>query len=132
MIAVDEVDIGVAGRAEENGVARGLAAVGVRSGIDRSEIGFGLDDASGDYLRPPTSANCGQIWGTEPRCLPTFANCGQIWGTELFRLPTSANYGQIWGTIEQVQGTEFSDQQLAEQLAGDLARIAVEERSRER
>jgi hypothetical protein len=46
--SVDEIDVGVAGWAEEDGVARGLSTVGVGSGIDGSEIGFGFDDASGE------------------------------------------------------------------------------------
>ncbi len=48
VISVDEIDVGVAGRAEEDGVAKGLSVVGVGAGIDGSQVGFGFDDASGE------------------------------------------------------------------------------------
>jgi hypothetical protein len=48
MVAVDEIDVGVAGRSEEDSVAGGDAAIGVRAGIDGSEVGFGFYDASGE------------------------------------------------------------------------------------
>ena len=57
VIAVDEIDVGVAGRTEENRVARGLAVVGMGAGIDGAEVGFGFDDASGEEL--PTFAGIG-------------------------------------------------------------------------
>jgi len=48
MIAVDEVDVSVAGRSEKNRVAGGESVVGVGSGIGEAEVGFDLDDASGE------------------------------------------------------------------------------------
>ena len=57
-LAVDRVDVGVTGRAEEDQVARGGPAVGVRGGIGRSvvgtEIGLHLHDAAGQE-----AAGCG-------------------------------------------------------------------------
>jgi len=47
VVSVDEIDVSMAGRAEEDGVAGGESAVGVRAGIGESEIGFGFNDASG-------------------------------------------------------------------------------------
>jgi hypothetical protein len=44
--SVDEIDVGVAGRAEEDGVAGSLSRGGVGGGIVLSEVGFDLDDAS--------------------------------------------------------------------------------------
>ena len=46
VIAVDEVDIGVARRAEKNGGAGGVASGGVSSEVVFSEIGFDFDNAS--------------------------------------------------------------------------------------
>lgn len=50
--AVDEVEIGVAGRTEENAVAPGGAAMrmgrGVGARIVRAEVSFDLDDAAGE------------------------------------------------------------------------------------
>jgi len=46
VIAVDEIDVGVAGWAEENGGAGGIASSGVGGGIGFSEIGLNLDDAA--------------------------------------------------------------------------------------
>lgn len=52
VFSVDGVDVGVAGAAEEDGVARGDAAVGVGSGVGWSvvgaEVSFDLDDAAGE------------------------------------------------------------------------------------
>src|SRR5205807_70615 len=48
VIAVDEVDVGVAGKSEEDGVAGRLAGGGVGGGIVDTEIGFNLDDAGGE------------------------------------------------------------------------------------
>ena len=45
--SVDEVDIGVAGRAEENGVAEGASGGGVGGGVVFAEVGFDFDDAGG-------------------------------------------------------------------------------------
>jgi hypothetical protein len=48
MVAVDEIDVGVAGRSKQDGVARGHAAIGVRAGVKGSEVGFDFYDASGE------------------------------------------------------------------------------------
>jgi hypothetical protein len=48
VVSVDEIDVGVAGRAEENGVARGESAIGVGGRVVEAEVGFGFDDASGE------------------------------------------------------------------------------------
>src|SRR5690606_37735251 len=45
--AVGEVDVHVPGLAEHGGVARGLAAVGVRGGVLGAAVGLDLDDAAG-------------------------------------------------------------------------------------
>ena len=50
MIAIDEVDVGDAGRSEEHGIARRLAGEGMGAGIDPAEIGFGLDHAADEQL----------------------------------------------------------------------------------
>ena len=50
MVAVDEIDVGVAGRPEEYRVAQGLTRGSVRGGIVYSEVGFYLDDAAGESL----------------------------------------------------------------------------------
>src|SRR5208282_3093718 len=47
VIAVDEVDVGVTGGTEENGVARRQARRRVRCRIAFAEIRFGFDDATG-------------------------------------------------------------------------------------
>jgi hypothetical protein len=47
VIAVDEVNVGVARRAEKNGGSSGVAGGGVRGEIVFAEIGFDLDDAGG-------------------------------------------------------------------------------------
>jgi hypothetical protein len=47
VIAVDEVDIGVAGRSEKNGGSSGVAGSGVSGEIVFAEIGFDFDDACG-------------------------------------------------------------------------------------
>lgn len=46
MHAVDEVDIRMAGRAEEYGVTRGSACGGVGSGVVLPEISLGFDNAA--------------------------------------------------------------------------------------
>jgi hypothetical protein len=48
MISVNEVDVGVTGRAEQNSVAQGAASGGVRGRIVGAEIGFHLNDAAGE------------------------------------------------------------------------------------
>ena len=53
VIAVDEINVGVAGRSEENRVARGLASIGVRGGIVLSEVSLDLDDPA---RQPPLPA----------------------------------------------------------------------------
>jgi len=45
VIAVDEINVGVPGRSEENGVAGGTAGSGVSGRIVDSEVGFDFDDA---------------------------------------------------------------------------------------
>lgn len=45
MIAIDEIDVGIARRAEQHGIARGIAGGGVSSGIAGSEVSFDFDDA---------------------------------------------------------------------------------------
>ena len=52
MIPIDEVNVSVAGRAEQHGVARGLSGEGVRCWIVRAEIGFVLDHTSGEQRGP--------------------------------------------------------------------------------
>ena len=51
MIAVDEINVGVAGRAEQDGVTSSIAGGGVRGGIVGSEVGFDFDDAGGEADR---------------------------------------------------------------------------------
>ena len=48
VVAVDEIDVGVAGWAEEDGIAGGEAGGGVGGGIVLAEIGFDFDDAGGE------------------------------------------------------------------------------------
>ena len=48
--AVDEVDVGVAGWAEEGEVVGGEAAVGVGCGVGEAEVGLDLGDAAGEAL----------------------------------------------------------------------------------
>jgi hypothetical protein len=72
VISINEVDVGVAGRSEENRVARGLAAVGVGTGVEGAEVGLGFDDASGEEswllaLLFPTFANGKRMWATRGR-----------------------------------------------------------------
>ena len=49
MISVDEVDIGMTGRAEQHGVAQGGAGGRVSGGIFGAEVGFDFDDAGGEF-----------------------------------------------------------------------------------
>jgi hypothetical protein len=46
VIAIDEIDIGVTGRAEEDGVAGGASDGGVGRGVVCAEISFHFDDAA--------------------------------------------------------------------------------------
>src|SRR5208282_318939 len=48
VIAIDEIHIGVAGRAEENGIPCRAAGSGVRRLVALAEIGFGFDNAPGE------------------------------------------------------------------------------------
>jgi hypothetical protein len=48
--AVDEVDVGAAGWAEEREVVGGEATVGVRGGVGEAEVGFDFGDATGEAL----------------------------------------------------------------------------------
>ena len=48
--AVDEVDVGAAGWAEEGEVVGGEAAVGVRRGVGEAEVGLDLGDAASEAL----------------------------------------------------------------------------------
>ena len=50
MISVDEVDVGITGWAEEDVIAEGASGGGVSGGIVGTEVGFGLDDASGENV----------------------------------------------------------------------------------
>ena len=52
VVAVDEVDVGVAGGSEENLVAGGLAAGGVGGIVVGTEIGLEFDDAPREGGRP--------------------------------------------------------------------------------
>jgi len=107
MIAVDEIDVGVAGRPEEDGVARGLATVSVSTGVNGSEVGLGFDDASGE-----------EDW------FLTF-----LWSTVFFPtflFPRFAKRGRMWATLET-----WTDEQFAEEVAGDEAGIAGVEGARE-
>jgi hypothetical protein len=49
--AVDEINVGVAGRAEEDGVAGGFSGGGVGGEVVFCEIGFDFDDAGGEVGR---------------------------------------------------------------------------------
>ncbi len=48
MIAIDEVNVRVTGRTEENEIPRRLAGGGVSGGIALAEIRFGFDDAASE------------------------------------------------------------------------------------
>jgi hypothetical protein len=48
--AVDEVDVGEAGRSEEDGVACGLTGEGVGGGVVEAEVGFDFEDAAGEVF----------------------------------------------------------------------------------
>lgn len=48
VIAVDEVNVGEAGRTEENRITRGFADGGMGSHVLFTEIGLGLDNATGE------------------------------------------------------------------------------------
>ena len=48
--AVDEVDVGATGWAEEGSVVRSEAAVGVGGGIGEAEVGLDLGDTAGEAL----------------------------------------------------------------------------------
>ncbi len=48
--AVDEVDVGESGRAEEDGVAGGLADEAVGGWVGEAEVGFDFGDAAGEAL----------------------------------------------------------------------------------
>ena len=48
--AVDEVDVGEAGRPEEDCVARGFADEAVGGGVGEAEVGFDFGDAAGEAL----------------------------------------------------------------------------------
>jgi len=51
MIAIDEIDVGVTGRSEQDRGAGSVAGGGVSGGIVLSEIGFDFDDAGGEMQR---------------------------------------------------------------------------------
>ena len=106
MIAVDEVHVGVAGRTEQDGIARSLAAKSVGAGIERAEVGFGFDDASGEQ-------------GLVPKVAAGF--------------PTFARRWRMWATISRSgRGRQAADEELAEEFAGDGARVARVEGARQR
>ena len=48
MVAVDEINVGVARRSEEDRIAGGVAGGGVGGGVVLSEISFDFDDAGGE------------------------------------------------------------------------------------
>jgi len=48
MIAIDEINVRMPGRAEEDGVARRPSDRGMGSWIISPEVGFDLDDAAGE------------------------------------------------------------------------------------
>jgi hypothetical protein len=48
VISVDEIDVGVSGRTEENCVAGGASGGGMGGGIVFSEVCFDLDDSAGE------------------------------------------------------------------------------------
>src|ERR1700734_3191780 len=48
--AVDEVDVGATGWAEEGEVVGGEAAVGVGGGVGEAEVGLDLGDSAGEAL----------------------------------------------------------------------------------
>ncbi len=48
MIAVNEINVGVAGRAEQDGRSRGIARGRVSRGIVHSEVGLDFDDAGSE------------------------------------------------------------------------------------
>lgn len=50
MIAVDEINVGVAGRPEQDCGARSVAGGGVRGGIVFPEVSFDLDDPGREKL----------------------------------------------------------------------------------
>jgi len=52
--AVNEVNVGMAGRAEQDGIARSLTGGGVGGGIIFAEIGFDFDDAGGQAGAAPS------------------------------------------------------------------------------
>jgi hypothetical protein len=112
MIAVDEIDIGVAGRAKEDSIAGGLSAVGVGSGVDGAEVGFGFNDASGEDSMFPTFAKGGFAAGYAATDATPAAGARRMWATRGYRR---------WAP----------DEEFAEEIAGDLAGIAGIEGSRE-
>src|SRR5690348_17029365 len=52
MDAINEIDVRVARRTEENAIARSASGGGVRGGIIRAEVGFHFDNAAGQDLAP--------------------------------------------------------------------------------
>ena len=49
MIPVDEVDVSIAGRAEQHGIAQGATGGRVSGGIFGAKVRFHLDDASCEF-----------------------------------------------------------------------------------
>ena len=75
------------------------------------------------YLREPTSAKSGQMWGTivPP---PTSAKSGQMWGT-VVPPPTSAKNGQMWGATVPLWQKRYYDHNVRnyESFVGKLRYI---------
>ena len=55
MIPVDEVDVGMAGRAEQHGIAQGATGGRVSGGIVGAKVRFHLNDASCEFRGAPVS-----------------------------------------------------------------------------
>jgi hypothetical protein len=55
MIPVDEVDVGIARRAEQHGITQGATGGRVSRGIFGTKVGFDLDDASCEFRGGPIS-----------------------------------------------------------------------------
>jgi putative ATPase len=76
-------------------IAATLVGAGAGAGAEDKSEDKSKDKSKVNY---PTSANDGQIWGTQEPSAPA-AGGGQIWGTQEPSAP-AAGGGQIWGTRE--------------------------------
>ena len=97
MQAVDEVHIRVAGRAPQNGVARGTAREGMRGRVIHAEIGFRFDDAASEQGALPAAQQefAEQGAGDNVRCVEE-EGAGQEFGhgDDFARIRTSRNRGK--------------------------------------